>query len=225
MGSGSARLRGALCLAPFEKMPRFMQIRSDTSSQVTWRSWSTACPRYAPPTWCHPTMQLGRPWRNGSPVHFLPAPPKATFSSLAICLANCVWPRFGSGWCQPERGPNSVRRVAPSWGAVQRGYLALFDWRPLNKRSGFRGFEPAPSRRGVVDRGRWLGRNPANCREPEQGILRSVFGWAVLEPFWAMFAPLSQSAEQSGLGDLWSGQRWRSQILRCRCFPHPGHRR
>jgi hypothetical protein len=42
LGSGSAGLRGALCLAPFEKMPRFTQIRSGTSPQVTWRSRSAA---------------------------------------------------------------------------------------------------------------------------------------------------------------------------------------
>ena len=42
LGSGSACLRGALCLAPFEKMPRYTRIRSGTSSQVTWRSRSAA---------------------------------------------------------------------------------------------------------------------------------------------------------------------------------------
>ena len=107
MGSGSARLRGALCLAPFEKMPRFMQIRSDTSSQVTWRSWSTACPRYAPRTWCHPTIRLGRPWGNGSYVQSLSALPQGATSSVAICLANCGWPLTDSAW--------SIRRVAPIW--------------------------------------------------------------------------------------------------------------
>jgi hypothetical protein len=107
LGSGSAGLRGALCLAPFEKMPRFTQIRSGTSPQVTWRSRSAACQGYAPPTRCHPTIRLGALWGNGSYVQFLPAPPQAATSSVAICLANSGWPLTESAW--------SIRRVAPIW--------------------------------------------------------------------------------------------------------------
>jgi hypothetical protein len=107
LGSGSACLRGALCVAPFEKMPRFTQICSDTSPQVTWRTWSAACRMYAPPTWCHPTIRLGGPWGNGSYVQFLSAPPQAATSSVAICLANCGWPLTESAL--------SIRWVAPIW--------------------------------------------------------------------------------------------------------------
>jgi len=128
LGSGSACLRGALCVAPFEKMPRFTQIRSGTSPQVTWRPRSAACPRNAPPTRCHPTIRLGGPWGNGSYVQFLPAPPQAATSSVAICQTNCGWPRIVWGLCQPRGGTKSVRRVAPSLGsgsAWLRGALCL----------------------------------------------------------------------------------------------------
>jgi len=175
LGSGSACLRGALCVAPFEKMPRFTQIRSGTSPQVTWRPRSAACPRNAPPTRCHPTIRLGGPWGNGSYVQFLPAPPQAATSSVAICQTNCGWPLTDSagtsghpgikpgpqkkktcksmdfhpcvGQFTNRRHSGGILGVAPSWGAVQRVCVALSDWRPLKKCRGLRRFARAPPRR------------------------------------------------------------------------------
>jgi hypothetical protein len=58
-------------------------------------------------TWCHPTIRLGRPRRNGSYGQFPSAPPKSSLSSVAVCQTNCGEPLTDSAWCN--------RRVAPIW--------------------------------------------------------------------------------------------------------------
>ncbi len=128
LGSGSARLSGALCLAPFEKLPFFSQIRSGSSGPMSWHSWSA---NWEGPNRGVATVRI-RGWHHLEEQH------GATRESSHVpeqpCHTYPFMPMDAS--FRPTTGRN--RRVAPFWGAVQRGCLALSDWRPLRNCRDFR---------------------------------------------------------------------------------------